>query len=684
MLERYATNFNNPISSVRVNDLTRCIKITLLYDFVMERDGTEIKIMNIPLANGRLEVTNKRIKVYNSKRVIFTTSIEQIIGITPTKGRGIRIYYRTKESNPLKLDNVTYELTDAYKFTSLDLCDKIMRELINLEIIQHNINGFVYIKPHERVREVFEDVQLNNDIGLLYVTNIRIVHETDAGISMDMSFDQLLYSEFLDENTIRIIWEYNVSALDAPIFSSDLILSNFSDQEFAIVAIRDEFAELEPDDKFFGLDIYFSSTSFKETYNLALGNDEDLDYYLLCLSRLHHGHPSPEFTDAEKKLYLACRLQGYRYQWLDNMTDEELQRRIFAVRYGYLSMEIADKWANDGSGLSIKRIVDDPKDRSMESKMQNMKDKSPEVIDSIRNVNKMRAESLRYYDKRVVVMYRMWCKNNLLQDFTDEYDDEWINYLLRRLDTHQGHTPLVDSYLGHCYLKNRLKDRDINRTTIAYFTTPDHIEQKDIYNNCWHDRERRMWYVQDDNLIDVLQSISDSDQDRSESEIGRRVWGFKEDRVNMFCGFPSITYKTIYGISAIDIGTSRITGQKMRRLLTDNINYVLPILRDSDMTPEMEIRYGEMYYKADTLECTISPSGKYTGLTPQMTKFMNKRYGFADIPLNERVRQALFCIDTGLDFNGQAPLKPLTVKVPNPYPDTLYDERFEDPSVLET
>ncbi len=634
-------------------------------------------IMKIPLKDHTLEITGKDIQVYNSERILLIVRMRDIKAITPREENSICIYYDKIGCHPFRPDRKIYEL-DKSQPSSLQVCRQILNKLANIGLVQKNEKGLLCIKHNEEILGVFPNVRIHKNFGVLYITSLRIVHETDIGVLMDMDYYDMVHVREQSENTIEIIWEHDVSSLKDPIFSSKITMSSKSDRKVAYLRITRHIAGVDSVNKiFYKLDKDFGSLDCDKIYDLARNSDKDFDKYIFILSLLSCGYVSDDFTDHEKDLILACKLLEFDEKLVMTMTNEEVRQRNFSTRYEYFSDRIVKEFDLDEDNILdyVERCL--KSDQTPDQTQRDIQSRHSEMMNAIRLTNKIYAESLRYYDKRVMILYKEWCKSNPLQNFTDEYGNEWVNYLLNKLDTPKGHHPIGDYYPSYHNLKSMLEIRDKSRYTLTNFSAPDHIEPRDIYNNCWYDKQHEMWYVQDSDLGYILQNIADSNPDRSEAMVGRRVWGFKKDRVNMFCGFPSVLQESIYKEKAITITSSRVTGQTMRRLFSDTLNYILPILRDSDIIPEMEIKYGSMFYKTSELKYIINPLGDYDILTPQMAKFKNKRYDFADIPLNERVRRALFVLETGLRFNPHAPLEPSTIKVPNPYPNTFYDERFE-------
>ena len=271
-------------------------------------------------------------------------------------------------------------------------------------------------------------------------------------------------------------------------------------------------------------------------------------------------------------------------------------------------------------------------------------------VDSIHIKNAINA-----YDARTVKLYKKWIENVPLIDCTDEYDDSWMNYLLTELNCESGKVETFGSTATVDALKEEMKIRDRNITTLQSFVAPDNIAPEDIYNNCWHDRKNKIWYVYDDNLSERLQNQAVSDPDHSQAMCGRRVWGFSEDQVVMFEGFPSLYLESnLEEDILMSITTSRETGRNIQYLAKKMRYFILPILKETDITESLMHKFGIFVIQTEAMLYTINASGGRRYMSPQMQHFWCKIHHLDEIPINEKVRRALFASRIGAWWDEQA------------------------------
>ncbi len=646
-------------------------------------------LINVPIRGDQiLEITPSLIKVYNDEETVWSVPIKTVRSIVPIKDTGIRIYYKKDDSDPTRCETEMFNLgTDEIK--SAKLCSKIFDELVSQKIISKNKDGLLYLRPNEHIVSTCPNVSIDKEKGLLYVTNKGIVHETAKGISTDVSFEHVMFIRDR-KNGITIGWDNTLPILSDPVFSFDLVLPKIADRDSISLSIREQFTNFDYKKKYSFSEIneYYSKLSHNELYGLARSMDEDFVDYLKDHTKFTFGKFSPYFSDVEFNLIMACKLNDWDINLITSITDAEERQRAFSQRHTRLArfiekglgkykkdLEALAKF-DDNSDKVRSRLEQDENFLDLKEKLDYIRDNNSELVLVAACTNKNRAESIRYYDKRVELLYKLWCKDEPLQNFTDEYDDEWIEYMIDRLDTPEGHYPVDVKCVDYEQLSGLLSNRDNTREVLEDFSNPDNTNKKDIYNNCWYDKQHNVWYL-DDTISETLQDEADFDPDQSEEMIGRSVWGFKKNKVKMFCGFPSVRCKSEGGEVFAEFLLSRNTGQILRQRFSEYINYILPILRDEDINSAMEIKFGEMIYQSTEIQNTIHPSGSMTAYTPRMLKFACKRYGMKDLPINERVRRALFSIDTSLFLNPEADTYLDTNEDPRSYPDIINDERFD-------
>ena len=411
----------------------------------------------------------------------------------------------------------------------------------------------------------------------------------------------------------------------------------------------------------------FGELSYDELYNLITIENPDYIKYINLHVEHTFGFHALEFSRFDFDIIQSCKLAGFDIDVIKDISAEELQYRKEAQEYEvqFKKLYIKAKMYKDELEILEKtcQSADDFKKlhKSKEyTKLQEMIkeiESNPILADADERVAVFGGKAMQASDRRVRKIYDEWCKNNPLQEFADEYDYKWISYLLQKLNTTQGHKPLGFSKLSYDILQEELNVMDRNKTTLANFSAPDGIPQEHIWNNCWYDESHKIYYTQDDNLDEGLQNKADSDPDHSQTMTGRRVWGFAEDQVEMFCGFPSV--KVDSGDDDEDdfpVTYVRDTGKPLTEKIYRIRNLILPILREADMNEEMAEKSGSLAYQATEIKCSIKPSGSFGWLTPRLLKLYGDRFGYATIPINERVRRALFSVECDMTFDDQAPL----------------------------
>ena len=663
------------------------------------------KIAQIKLKDNKiLEITDEEIRIYKKNKLVFTVHIENVFSIRSKSDTEIGICYIKDDlgSNLIKCRTEVCEL--GSKLSTLDACKEIYDKFVELDIISNHKKEMLYLKLDEEIVSTFP-VSIDKRDGVLYVTNERIIYEANNTVHINLFFEQIISIRAYKSNDIIIRWECSLPALNDPTFSLELSVLKFN-RDTAYTTIKEQFASNDPffiksdldllselcnfvqirDNNFSEYHKYHSKLTRKEFYKLSSMEDPILENYIKMYAKFTFGHFTPEFSDIEEDLILACKLGGWNISLISHMTTTEERQRLFAKRRLQLSKFIQDELGiykeditnlNKSGSISDEtrtKLENDPEFMKLYDKAMDIYDKSPEMAHPEYCINKMRAESARYYDRRVAILYKEWCENEPLQEFTDVYEDRWIRYLLKRLNNPQGRKPFDNRCATYSELRDALSERDRRRKLLENFLKPDNTDQRDIYNNCWYDKQHKMWYVQDDDLPIDIEDLADSDPDESERAIGRRVWGFKE--IKMFCGFPAIVIESEDSKSSTSILCSRKTGQMIRMWSDDEIHFLLPTLRDDDINEEMKLNHNHISFVTNEIEYMISPSGAMTSFSPKIQKIVNQQYGCAVIPLNELVRRAIFSVETGLFFDPQAELGSDIIKDPKTYPEILYDERY--------
>ncbi len=635
-----------------------------------------------------MEVTQKGIRVSRDDGYHnLTVPIEKILSIKPIYTRQICVRYNegVEAPHPNDHEEVTY-IHNESGLTQLQVCNKIYDEFIRLGAIRRNDKGSLFIKSNEHVIAIFPNINAGGKYGQLYITDLRIAHETKNGVSGEMYYKQMISIRKPKEKKLIIDWGPHSAALIGFTFSYNLNLENNTERDSLYTIIKEQLTDRDPllKSKFTKLDSYYASIDSDAIYDLAKNGDVDLYDYLLTHSRFTFGPICPEFSRAEKELMLACKLHKWDINMISILTQKEVFARNFARKYQQI-LNVMSKISkheekireSKRSGLrrSSRKIEQDPEYRRLKREETLINNGIIPIVPE-HCTNRIRASAMIYYDKRVMMLYKEWCKDNKTKKFENEYDDKWILYLLKELDTPRRREPLDMRCVCINDLQNSLTLRNKNRETLANFSAPDNIDERYIHNNCWYDGKKGIWFVQDDNLHNSMQKVADFNPEQSKAMTGTSAWGFKNENIKMFCGFPSIVIKTNSRDMPIVLSSSRKSGQLVRRWIYADTHYLLPILREDDINVQMEVEYGKLHYRSDTIQYVISPAGYVTRMTPKMAQLANDRYEHSDISISERVRRAIFSVDTGLFFNPQDTALSREGFFKEQH-NTLYDERFE-------
>jgi len=124
----------------------------------------------------------------------------------------------------------------------------------------------------------------------------------------------------------------------------------------------------------------------------------------------------------------------------------------------------------------------------------------------------------------------------------------------------------------------------------------------------------------------------------------------------MFEGFPVLDLETD-GIDEDEwdmVTTSRETGKRIDYLETKMRHFILPILKETDMTESFMDRYGSFTLQTEAMLYSVGSDGGREWMTPKMYSFWAKKWNLADIPIAERVRRAVFYSKTGVCFDAKS------------------------------
>ncbi len=619
----------------------------------------EIQIMEVPLKkNKTLSASNTRIVVYGNDGMTFAAPIETVRSVTPIKKDAVRIqHYSQKADGSAKREFSDYKLHDS-KYSAAQVCHKIVREYEKLETFATNAKGLLILKPHEHIITTYSDAKTNQGKGLLYVTNLGIALEVpDEGVVCDVPFENFSLVTALKKKKIRIVWyegsskfkfDFEIGAGRDDIMS---MMQNALDQHrtntgYHFLQLEQKYSKLTPD----------------EFYALAQSaNPEFFDY--LRRHAIHtFGFYAVKFTDGDESVIMACKMLGYPIEMISDISDEEMNQRKTTYDSALRYTNFIAEWRGQKAELdSLEKQCSTADDLKVLQKTEKYK-KIQESMDSLCRENsefgdygayKMELQAsawgLQADDRRSQIIYEKWCESNPLPDISDDvYDESWVRYLSEKLNNSKGRNPLVTSHPHFEHLQDDIKTKNRNASTLEMFTAPEGIPDEDIYNNCWHDRRSKMWYVQNDNLNEHLRNAAVSDPDHSQHVCGRRVWGFSEDVVEMFCGLPAVSVQYDEKDYYYRVKVSRRTGREVNYLSKAILPFILPILREEDVTEERASHNGKWVRETSALAYSVDSTGSELNRTPKEYELYCKKWGFVHLPIAERVRRAVFSVMSGI------------------------------------
>jgi len=453
-----------------------------------------------------------------------------------------------------------------------------------------------------------------------------------------ISYDKIKLFTRIKNNKIRIVWEEHGTMFKE--FKFDFTIDKKLNRDGVMKMLNDAFQGYRKKTgfRFVQLEQKFSKITPDEMYTLATSENPEFEEYLKLHISHTFGFKSHWFAKDDKEITCACKITGIPIDLIKDIPDDEMQQRRNALEYEvkylkYLDSlkthtDELDRMEKQCSNVSDLKKTQNTKEYVEISKaIEQLKEENSDCVDLEKSSQKFVLASLLAYDRRVAIIYKEWKKNNLPGNFKDEYGDAWIEYMLEKLNNSKGKNPIIGSGPDYDSLQNDIKKRDRNKATLDMFLKPENIPEKDIYNNCWYDETVKIWYVFNDNLDDTLQQVAISDPDHSQRMCGRRAWGFSDDMVEKYCGFPAVKVKIREKEDLRYVTTDRTTGKDIKVPLPTHSYRILPILKEEDITQEMVEKRGLYAYDIAGFRFSCGSDGTIESMTPKMYDLYHKRFG---------------------------------------------------------
>ena len=629
----------------------------------------EFTIKTIRVKDGTLEVTNKRLGYYSPDKLHWQIPLYSIRSISPVKNKGIRIQVTMQQEGIDTRDRRQIELIVKDDRSVQQICHDIIDSLAEKHIIPQNEYGLLYLQPNEHVISVFDSCKTNQGTGKLYITDSAIALETIEGISFDLPFEQITIVSKIKKNKLRLVWqEFNRVKNKKEEHKFDITLPKDVDTYETVLLIQNtiEDFKLVSNHVFVEYEKRYNEMSpdklHEEYRNMLRSENSQLAIYLGMYAKYMWGWTQDTYYYIDRDLIFACKYLGYDTKIIHEQTEQEKKDRMYA-RHVYQTYKSVEKqilpYIEEINTLKQTLGDDYEKDKKYKKalKMYNqiLSDENGDIYKRVNDYKKIiDKNALKFYDERVQIIYSRWCESNGLKDF--ETDDDWINYLLGKYNDTIGKNT-IEGQLNSDDLNNMIKIRDRNRSTIASFSAPEHIPKSDVYNNGWYDKERDVWWIQNDNMPEPLQKLAEHELDDSQGIIGRRVWGFKGSDIDMVCGFPAIRVETNQDDDYDIVYNDRETGNIITYEKYKTKKYIIVIIQDTDITMDFIDNIGSIMFESAEIQCNIRNMGVLSEFTKKQQELFNKKYGLPILPINERVRRNIFQINTSCQFYGKAPMQ---------------------------
>ena len=648
------------------------------YNGMLARQESEIEIATIPIKkNQTLEVTSAKLSVHNSKKIIMSVPIDNVRSISPLKKDRIKIQYYEpkllKNGDTIQERKYSEYRLDKNEYSANHICRKIQKEHERLNTRTNNQFGFLMVHGWESIIDVYHDIKTNEGTGLFYVTNAGLALETDDGIVFDVPYEYVLLVTN-HKKKVRILWQESWNSKNN--FQFDFQMNGKTDSNVVRTQINDAFESYRTriGYEFITLEQKYGKIGYDEMFNLIKTRNPEFEKYIKLHVRHTFGYSAPKFDYYDSTDIMNCKFAGVSLDVIKNIPEEEaVQRKESLEFYTKLTeynkkdkelydiqLEMESQCKDKDSFVTLKKSKKyDEALKALDDLKTNHGIPTLDSIDDFDDANYIHIKNaINASDARTAKLYKKWTENVPLIDCTDEYDDTWMNYLLEKLNCEHCKVETFGSTITFDTLKDKMKIRDRNVVTLSSFVPPENIPAEDIYNNCWHDKANKIWYVYDDNLSERLQNNAISDPDHSQGMIGRRVWGFSEDQIVMFEGFPSLYLESNLEEDILEtVTTSRETGRNIQYLDKKMRHFILPILKEDDITPELMNRFGSFVLQTEAMLYSIESSGGRKWMTPKMNSLWVKKHNFPQIPIAERTGRAFCASKTGSFFSVQAPLE---------------------------
>lgn len=654
------------------------------------RTPNEHTIATIPLKKKYLmTVTSHKLTISHKDLTELVIPLSDVRAIIPIKKDKIRIQFRNAANMRMYVEHTM----DKPQYSATQVCHNILQEHDTLSTWGKNTHGMLLLKPGEDIVHAIPDTDSKQGKGILYITSTGVAFETSTGIECDIPYDIVSLVTQVKRDRVRIVWREAVQQTTgrekSKEFKLDFHMPSGVGCPQTITMITNTISAYrnKMGFRFAELDHFFSGMSNEELYAAACEHMPDLTEYLQRYAVKMYGYTVEWFAGCDRLLILACKLLSIDTEVISHISKEEQQDRNQAVRICAMVRKRDEdlkkckdtiKQMEDGCTTTsdLKKMTESSQYKEIVGRIKDLKEAvghpkfaeyDPRIMDApsaeqlsgydtifTENTARVVDEvysvlSLRSADRRIEMLYDEWCKTNAAPDVRDEYDPKYLEYLLHVTDNHRGRRIGPSgrkAVINFEDIHYAIKTRDRHSSILGKFEKPEGIPDDQVYNNCWFDKEADMWYVFGD-MLPYMEKWADTDPDASQNVCGRRVWGFKSERVDKWWGWPSV--RMIFGDaeSMLPFQKSRRDGQTLYHVRLDERGTFLPVLREDDIQQVMERFRSTTVLTTEALRYTVVGSGYVYYCTPRQYDHHCAIHKVNKPPVSERLRRAKFLLDSG-------------------------------------
>ena len=279
---------------------------------MLKRQHAEVEIAKIPLKkNQTLEITNLKLSIHNSKKILLSVSLTNVRSITPIKKDKIRVQFTQPKillRGIIKMERKYVDLKlDKNPLDASHICRKIQKEHERLNTKTRNPHGFLMVHGWEHIISVYENIKTNKGKGRLYVTNKGVAFEDSEGVSFDVPFEYALMITD-HKKQLRVLYKepWNLHQN----FKFDFTMNDKTDTVAIRTQMNRAFAAYRKDVgyAFAQLEKKYGKCTYDEMFSLLHTRNPEFENYLRLHVKHTFGYAAPKFDYYDLKNIMCWAL----------------------------------------------------------------------------------------------------------------------------------------------------------------------------------------------------------------------------------------------------------------------------------------------------------------------------------------------------------------------------------------